>query len=361
MNLATLRLHNQRLVGPPFASPRETVRWLGAAQAQDYQGAKWGVALRTEGASDASLDRAFDAGELLRLHAMRPTWHFVAPDDVRWVLALTSPRVHAANGPMYRRLELDDDVFRRAHAIFTRALRDGRHLTRGELADGLEADGIPARGQRLAYVVMHAELEGLICSGPRQGKQHTYALLDERVPPAPALPREEALAALAGRYFASHGPATPHDFSWWSGLTVTDARRGVESLGSAVERVEVDGTTYWTASGSLAMPGADESVVHLLPNYDEHVVAYRNHGPTVHPGAREALRGWANAALDAHLLCVDGLITGGWKRTLGKQSAELRVNPLVPLSAEHRAVLHRAADDYGRYLGLSVDVHGLQA
>ena len=355
MNLATLRLHNQRLVGPPLASPREAVRWLGAVQAQDYQGGKWGVAQRTAGADDAALDRAFDAGEILRLHAMRPTWHFVAPEDVRWVLGLTSPRVHAVNGHMYRRLELDEPVFRRAHSIFTRALRDGRCQTRGELAEALEADGIPARGQRLAYLVMHAELEGLLCSGPRQGKQHSYALLEERAPPVPTLSREEALAALAGRYFASHGPATPHDFAWWSGLTVTDARRGIDSLGTSVERVEVDGTAYWMVD-SPAAPVPDGPMVHLLPNYDEHVVAYRNHGPTVHPGAREALRGWANAALDAHLLCVDGLITGGWKRALGKQSAELRVNPLVPLSAEDRAALRRAADDYGRFVGLPVEV-----
>lgn len=356
MNLATLRLHSQRLAGPPLASPREAVRWLGAVQAQDYAGGKWGIAQRTAGADDAALDRAFDAGEILRLHAMRPTWHFVAPDDVRWLLALTSPRVHAANGPTYRQLELDAPVFRRAHELFIRLLRDGRYRTRGELADALEADGIPARGQRLAALVMHAELEALVCSGPRRGKHHTYALLDERAPPTPALSREEALATLAGRYFASHGPATPHDFSWWSGLTITDARRAIDMLGSAAERVEVDGTAYWFADSSAAASVADGPMVHLLPNYDEHVVAYRDHGPTVHPGARDALRGWANAALGAYLLCVDGLITGGWKRALGKQSAGLRVNPLVPLSAKHRAALRRAADSYGRFVGLPVEV-----
>ena len=207
------------------------MRWLGAVQAQDYHGAKWALALRTRGVDSAALDRAFDAGAFLRTHVMRPTWHFVAPEDLRWLLALTGPRVHAVNAHPYRAFELDAPLFRRAHALLTRALRGGRSLTRLELATALEAGGIAARGQRLAYIVMHAEIDALVCSGPMRGKQHTYMLLEERVPPAPALARDEALATLARRYFTSHGPATAHDFAWWSGLTVADAREGVALAG----------------------------------------------------------------------------------------------------------------------------------
>lgn len=355
MNLAKLRLHAQRLAGPPLATPREAVRWLGAVQSQDFHGAKWGVSLRTAGADEAAMDRAFDAGEIVRLHAMRPTWHFVAPEDVRWLLALTSPRVHAVNGHMYRRLELDEPTLRRAHAVFVAALEGGRHRTRQELADALEAGGIPARSQRLAYAVMHAELEGLICSGPRRGKQHTYALLEERVPPAPALPRDEALATLAARYLASHGPATAHDFAWWSGLTVSDARKALEMLGSTVERLEMDGMTYWAASPVVDPPDG-APVVHLLPNYDEHVVAYRHHGRTLHPDARAALPSRTDGPLDVHLIAVDGLVVGGWRRTLDKRSAEVRVDPLVPMTGAQRKALQRAAEGYGRFVGFPVEV-----
>lgn len=357
MSIATHRLHNQRLVGAPLDSPEAVVRWLGAVQAQDYHGAKWALALRSRGAHDAALDRAFDAGSFLRTHVMRPTWHFVAPEDLRWLLALTGPRVHAANARRYRQLELDEPLLRRARALFTKALQGGRSLTRQGLADVLEAGGIAAREQRLAYVVMHAELDALLCSGPMRGKQHTYALLDERVPPAPALARDEALATLARRYFRSHGPATAHDFAWWSGLTVSDARQGAELAGADVERVAVDGKTYWTAAPSAAVE-VDRPVVHLLPNYDEHVVAYRDHGHTLDPAAAVAWRTRAGEPPGTHLLARDGLVVGRWRRTLGRASAAVTVDLLVALGRAERAALARAAEAYGSFIGLPVGLNG---
>ena len=357
MNIAAHRLRNQRLVGARFDAPADAVRWLGAVQAQDHQGAKWALALRTRDVDSAALDRAFDAGAFLRTHIMRPTWHFVAPQDLRWLLALTSPRVHAVNGHMYRKLELDAAVMRRAHARFTKALRGGRSLTRQDLATVLEAGGIEARGQRLAYVVMHAELSGLLCSGPMRGKQHTYMLLEERVPPAPALARDEALARLARRYFTSHGPATVHDFAWWSGLTVAESRAGVALVDSALECVALDGKTYWTAT-PIATVDRVEPTVHLLPNYDEHVVAYRDHGPSLDPGAPGALRRRTDGPLDVHLVARDGLIVGGWRRTLEKSSAVVNIDLLVALRRREMTALRRAADDYGRFLGLPVALEG---
>ena len=289
VNIAAHRLRNQRLVGARFDAPVDAVRWLGAVQAQDYPGAKWALAQRTHAADNASLDRAFDAGAFLRTHVMRPTWHFVAPEDLRWLLALTGPRVHAASAGVYRMCELDAKLLRRAHARFRKALHGGRSLTRRELATVLKAGGIEASGVRLGYIVMHAELDGLICSGPMRGKQHTYMLLEERVAPAPAIARDEALARLAQRYFTSHGPATAHDFAWWSGLTVTDARKAVALAGSVLEHVVLDGKTYWMTA-PMSSDDDDRSTVHLLPNYDEHVVAYRNHGHTLDPATATPLR-----------------------------------------------------------------------
>ena len=359
VNIAAHRLRNQRLVGARFDAPADAVRWLGAVQAQDHQGAKWALALRTRDVDSAALDRAFDAGAFVRTHVMRPTWHFVAPVDIRWLLALTGPRVHAVNAHMYRKLELDAAVLRRAHARFTRALKGGRRLTRQELATVLESGGIEARGQRLAYVVMHAELSGLLCSGPMRGKQHTYMLLEERVPPAPVLDHDEALARLAQRYFTSHGPATVHDFAWWSGLTVAEAREGVALVDSAaLERIALDGKTYWTAA-PMAPVESVEPTVHLLPNYDEHVVAYRDHGPTLDPATRGALSSRTDGPLDAHLVSRDGLVVGGWRRTLEKASVAVNVDLLLPLRRPERAALRRTAADYGRFLGMPVMLNGV--
>ena len=357
MNIAAHRLRNQRLVGTPFDAPADAVRWLGAVQAQDYSGAKWALALRTRDAADAALDRAFDAGAFVRTHVMRPTWHFVAPEDLRWLLALTGPRVHAVNGHMYRKLELDAALLRRSHARFTKALRGGRSLTRQELASVLDAGGIEARGQRLAYVVMHAELDALLCSGPMRGRQHTYMLLEERVPPAPALARDEALVRLAQRYFTSHGPATVHDFAWWSGLTVADAKEGVALAGSALEHLTLDGKTYWMAAATGSVDGHGPTV-HLLPNYDEHVVAYRDHGPTLDPGTAGALRARTDGPLDVHLVARDGLVVGGWRRTLENHSVVVSIDLLLALRRPEMTALRGAAEDYGRFLGLPVTLEG---
>jgi hypothetical protein len=211
--LFTDRLRNQQLAGTALDDPADVVGWLGAVQSQDYAGAKWGVAQRGRGLTERSIDAAFDAGRILRTHLLRPTWHFVTPADIRWMQSLTARRVHAANGSMYRILELDARTLGTARRAIERALTRHESLTRRQLSDALRAHRVSAEGQRLAYIVMHAELEQLICSGPRVGKQFTYALLDRRVPRARQLTYDEALVELTRRYFTSHGPATARDFS----------------------------------------------------------------------------------------------------------------------------------------------------
>lgn len=223
--LAERRLAVQQIARHSFATPRELVAWLGAVQAQDYAGAKWAVALRLRGApTDASIERALADGDVLRTHALRGTWQLVAPADVRWILSLVAPRLVARNATRYRELALDAATFRRCNTALVRALRGGDHLTRAELAAALQDAGIATGGQRLAFLLQRAELEALVCSGARRGRQSTYALLDHRAPDSRALPeRDQALAELAGRYFRSRGPATVEDFTWWSGLTAADA------------------------------------------------------------------------------------------------------------------------------------------
>jgi Winged helix DNA-binding domain len=348
-DIARLRLLNQQITVTKFTQPAELVAWLGAVQAQDYLAAKWALGLRLPGAVDDEIERAFAAGAFLRTHVMRPTWHFVAPADIRWMLALTAPRVLAISDYYYRKTGLDAALFARSNDTLARALQGGHERTRDELRDALEQTGIALDDPlRLGYILMRAELEGLICSGARRGKQFTYALLDERVPPARTLERDEALAELTRRYFISHGPATARDFAWWSGLTVTDAQRGLAIVGADLQRAEIAGQTYWLAVSALP-PRAVAETAHLLPNFDEYAVGYR--------GYDALFQGLGAAKLVfRHPLLMAGQMAGGWKRSLTKGAVIVEMKTLAPLTESERQAVGAAAERYGAFLGLPVEI-----
>lgn len=355
--VARRRLANTKLIGSPFASPLDVVRRLGAVQAQDYAGAKWGVALRTAGASDADIERALSDGTIVRTHVLRPTWHLVAAEDIRWMLALTAPRVRTAMGSYDRKLELDDKVFSRSAAAITRALSGGKALTRTQLGQVLARVKIDARGQRLAHLMMRAELDALVCSGPRAGKQTTYALLDERIPPtsSPRL-RDEALSELAMRYFPTRGPATVHDFAWWSGLTIGDARRAVEATSPNFERADMDGRTHWF-TGEAPAARASASTAHLIPNYDEYFIGMRDRG-AIGVLVKESPVQLPGSTFATHLVIVDGQLVGGWDRTITERAAIVHLRLAVPVARRHLRSIEEQALRYGEFLALPVSVEG---
>jgi hypothetical protein len=342
-----------------MAKPADVVTWLGAVQAQDYAGAKWAVAQRAGGCSEAQVELACDRGDIVRTHVMRPTWHFVAPADVRWMLALTAPRVLAASAYYHRQAGLDARTFDRSNAALAAALEGGRHLTRVELARRLEAAGIRAAGIRLAYLLMRAELDAIVCSGPRRGKQFTYALLDERVPATRHLDRDAALAELTRRYFTSHGPATLRDFAWWSGLTVADGTKGVDLAKAHLTREVVDGKTYWLAPTS-SPPAARKPTVHLLPNFDEYLVAYQDRGPSFDREIAAVVDRRDNV-LSNHIVVKDGRVIGAWRRTVGPSTVTIETRLLARLDAAEMRELRDAAERYGRFLGLSVKLTNVPA
>jgi winged helix DNA-binding protein len=353
-DLARRRLITQRLVGSSFKNPVDAVSWFGAVQSQDYAGAKWALGQRT-GLHDASLDRAFDAGEILRTHVLRPTWHFVAPADIRWMLELTGPRVHCAMAYYGRQYGLDPKTLSRARVAIQRALKGGTHLTRAEIAAVLKKAGIDAQGIRLGLLLMHEELDGIVCSGMRRGKQFTYALLDERVPPAEALSRDEALAALTVRYFTSHGPATVRDFVWWSGLTVKDAKAGLAMAGKALVEESADGLTYWSSPTERSRVRVTSPLVHLLPNYDECLIAYKDRGNIGHVATPSDPR-LKRLGVFYHQLLVDGRLAGSWRRSVGRKSVAIEVLPHRTLTKAERKALDAAAARHGEFIGLSANV-----
>jgi hypothetical protein len=345
------RLLNQGIDRIRHRQAADVVEWLGAVQAQEYEPAKWALGLRMADGADADIERAFEQGRILRTHVMRPTWHFVTPADIRWMLELTAPCVHRRMAPYDRQLGLDAATKRRGTAVIERALGDGECLTRVELGERLKSAGLAFTSTRLAHLAMYAELEGVICSGPRRGKTFTYALIAERAPKARRLSRDEALAELALRFFRSHGPATIRDFVWWSGLATADARRGVEMI--PAKRKDADGQAYWTA-GAAAKAPASIKLAHLLPIYDEYIVSYRDrvavpHGPSM---VRSATGG--GYVTFQHALVIGGQIVGTWRMSRSARAVAIAATPLRRLSPRERSAVADAADRYARFANLPV-------
>ncbi len=357
-DIAVRRLRAQRLIGQPFTSELDAVRWLGAVQAQDYAGAQWALGQRTHRATAAQLDRLFDQGTMLRTHVMRPTWHFVAPEDIRWLLELTGPRVRAGLATRYQQLEIDDGVAARAGAAFTAALAGGRNLTRTELGEVLGRARISSEGQRLPHLLMRAELDGLIVSGPRRGKQFTYALLEERVPKARRPPRQEAIAELTRRYFQSHGPAQIADFVWWSSLTTADARAGMALARPALERVVVDDREYWFDAQAASTSRAGH-VAHLLPNFDEYTVAYRDRTPALQPGRAFDSTLFSFGSILSNVVTVDGRVCGAGRQIPNREGVRVQVRPLDRLKPAEAALVEEASHRLGRFLERPVELRWL--
>ena len=350
------RLSAQFLTVPGPSSPHEVVRALGAVQAQDYSGAKWALAQRTLGSTDAEVEQEFTDGRFLRTHMLRPTWHFVAPEDLRWMLALSAPRVRAALASYNRTLDITESTVRRSNDALAKALQGGRHLSRAELAEHLRKARVgPVAGQRLAHLVMEAELDAVITSGPRRGKQFTYALLEERVPLRTATQpadRDEALRMLADRYFRTRGPASVHDFAWWSGLTMGDVRRAVDIAGRSLVSVDHDGSTYFMHA-SQEPTRSRKAYLHLLPNYDEFFIGYRDRS-AIGERIRSVKRVTGGSALNAHVIAISGQLVGGWKATEVKGQVVVSLDLVDTLTPGERALLNQTLRSYSEYRGLPV-------
>ncbi len=315
-DILRLRLSNQQISQQQFQRPQEIVAWLGAVQSQDFTNAKWAIGQRLPSITDASIEQAFANGDILRTHVMRPTWHFVVPNDIRWLQSLTSARVKAVSAYYFRQLGLNDEVFQQCNSVITKALTGGKQLTRTELGNTLKTAGIINENLALAYIIINAELDALICSGARHGKQFTYMLLEERVPKKHRLSEEEALGELTKRYFTSHGPAMIKDFIWWSGLTASQANKGLQLNKSYLSVESVEGNQYWfKPSNAPPIP----EIVYLLPNYDEYIVAYKDR--TAFYDALEIKnRGSRENVPFNNVILIQGRIAGVWKRTVKKGS-----------------------------------------
>ena len=351
------RLHNQLLAGAQPRRAADVVARLCAMQAQDYIGARWAIGLRAPRLDDAAVESAFNAGAILRTHVLRPTWHFVTPADIGWMLSLTAPRVHQASAFYYRQHGLDARTLTRAHRVLVSELAGGRFRTRTELAAALARRGVEARGPRLGLLTIHAELEQVMCSGPARGKQLTYALFDERAPSSAARRPRDPGADLASRYFAGHGPATLRDFVWWSGLTVALARRAIESASPALVSRIIDGFTFWASSWG-ATPSRLPASTFALPNYDEYLIAYKDRHLVRPPAGVDADGIFKGADVYSHPLVVDGIVAGVWRRRVAGTQTAVEIVPKMPLTTRQRRAVKAAAARLAAFSGPGLSMVG---
>ncbi len=351
LDIAAQRLNSQHLSHPDFGSPREVVRWFGAVQAQDYYGSLYAIGLRLSNATEKTIEQAVADKNIVRTWPMRGTIHYVPAEDVRWMLTLLARRRIPRNRSAYQRAGLSEADFDQARKVLVKALSGGRLLTRAEVYQALDKAKIQtAPEQRGLHILGYWAQMGLICLGPRRGKQTTIALLDDWVPDGKSMTGEQALSELAGRYFCSHGPATLADFAWWSGLNAADARAALHAARLRLVPLTLDGRTYWSgASGNAPIKASPE--VHLLPAFDEFSVAYKDRRHLTDPALGKEI----GYGLSPSIIS-DGRLVGRWKRTLEKDAVQIELELLSPLNKKQRAALTAAADHYGAFVGLPAKI-----
>ncbi|WNS44616.1 winged helix DNA-binding domain-containing protein [Paenibacillus sp. MMS20-IR301] len=348
--IANQRMLRQRIQQPGSLRPEEVVRRFGAMQAQDYGQAVWAIGLRTPSAGLAEVEQAIAERKLLLTWTLRGTLHFIPPENAKWMLQLCAPRIMRQAAARLNQLALDDKLLERCRKLLYQALKGGRQLERQALLQLLEQQGISTAGQRGYHILWHSAYSGLICFGPRSGKQQTFVLLDEWAADSRELSFSESLAELARLYFTAHGPATVQDFAWWAGLTLTDARAGHEAVRAGLLPAVVDGCEYWQP----AEPGTERTAfpgVHLLAGFDEYILGYKDRSAVLDPETAPLIVP-GNNGIFLPTLIAGGRAAGTWKRTIKRKGAELFVKPFAPLNTGIREEVQQAAERYAAFLDM---------
>lgn len=354
LEITRLRLQNQRIAWGKLHRPGDVVTQLGAMQAQDYASVLWAVGLRCEEGMQAGIEQAIAGREILRTWLLRGTLHLVSPGDIRWMLDLLAPRLIQGGARRDRELALDEATYIRSFEALTRALEIDRQLTRKEMLWTLQLDGISTEGQRGYHILARAALEGLICFGPQRGKEQTFVLLDDWAPRGRQLSHDGALAELARRYFAGHGPATLADFTWWSGLPNQEARTGLEMVKAELQREDFAGQTYWLQpAGEAKHKGLP--AVYMLPAFDEYYLGYKDRSLLL--DAKSERQAVSSNGVFRPMIVIDGRVAGTWKRVVKREVVVINPQPFERLAEDQEQALLTAANLYGRFLGLPIEIN----
>lgn len=325
---------------------------MGALQAQDYMQALWAVGSRMHTGTAADIEQAIEDRRIVLTWLLPGTLHITAAEDARWMLKLLAPRNLAQHMPRLKQLGFDDEFINRCKKLISSALQGNKRLSRPSMMALLEDDGISTKNQIGYNILWYMAQTGLICLGPMEAKQQTFVLMDQWLPHSRELSLEESLAELARRYYTGHGPATLHDFAWWAGLTITDARRGLEAAQAGLHLLKIDGVEYWQSADDPLALAEGQPLIHLLPGYDEYLLGYKDrsavleaeHAPFIVPGKNGVFQ---------PLLVSDSQIVGIWKRTIKKTGIAITINPFTQLNGMEKS-LEEAAASYCRFMGLSL-------
>ena len=350
------RMAVQHLTSPPVDLVH-VVRLLVGVQCQDAPLARFSLGQRTSSTDDV-VRAALDSGAVLRTHILRPTWHFVAAEDLRWILALTSTKVESGMAARHRQLQLDPATTERALEALTSLLANGRFMTRQEIGVSFADTGLPSAGEQVGHLLMQAELRAVVCSGPMRGRTHTYGLVDELVPPASPLDRVDAIRLLVERFFRGHGPAADTDLNRWTKLTLTEIRAALAELATddVFVPTTVDGTTLWSAPDP-PLPTPDAARAFLVPLFDEVFLSYRDLN---FPRRRDHPLGDRPLSVSetgGGVVVLDRRDVGWWKRKeVGRDVVRVTLATPASLRISERRLIGEAAARLADFTGRTVDV-----
>lgn len=346
-NISNLRLIAQQIADPEFHSPQETVSWMGAMQAQDFNMAKWALGLRLKGNTEEDIDAAMNSAAIIRTHVLRPTWHFVSAFDVHWMLDLTAPRIKQSMTGRLKQLELDNKLLKKSNHIIEKKLEKSYYATRKELITELHHAKIVTNENRASHIFLHAELNKLICSGEMRGKEITYALLEQRVASPKKISRLECLAKLATKYFKSHNPATLKDFVWWSGLTITDAKSGIEMIQNEFCCEKIKGIDYWISKSAADFKKL-KSGFFLLPSFDEFLISYTDRSAAIETGHQP--KAFSKNGIFWPTVILDGKVKGIWKREMKKDTVSITIQFFDSEQQPAKNILKKEAQKFETFL-----------
>ena len=351
-DLINTRLKNQLISNPLTSKPDRVVSSMCAVQAQDYYGSLWAIGLRLKNSSESIIEKAVADRTIVRTWPMRGTLHFISSEDIRWMLQLLTPRIISGSKGRYKQLELDDKIFKRSRELFIKNLRGGKQFTRNEMYNLLESNKISAEGQRGIHILGRLAMEGVICFGIRQGKQQTFVLLDEWIPKSKNLSREQSIAELTMRYFKNHSPATLQDFTWWSGLSVSDAKNGLEMVKSEFKQDSCNGRTFLFTHKNKSEKDSTFGTI-LLPAFDEYLVGYKVRSDVLDPKHKNN----ANAGgMLSPTIIIDGQVAGTWRKSIKNDRVIVELSQFKILSKTLFEEVVKAVEQYGRFINKKVTV-----
>jgi len=346
-DIANFRLISQQVTATEFKTAGEIVRWMGAMQAQDYPMARWAIGIRLPGSTNLNIEDSLNRGEILRAHVLRGTWHFVVPEDILWMMNLTAPQMKSSLAFRHRQLELSGDMLMKSMTVVEKAFSRNDHLFRDELVGEFKKAGIPVDNNRASHLLFWAELEGLVCSGPIINNKQCYTILEHYKLKTPKLSKEEALAKLAGKYFHSHFPATLQDFSWWSGLNLTDARLGLELNKAGLISETVGSLTFWFPA-DFSSPDDNPGSVYLLPAYDEFIISYKTREAALAAGHQKKVI--SSNGIFRPVIVVNGQVSGLWKRTISNNKVIIEAEYYRSHNKKELNSLLQASVNFGHFL-----------